>query len=1470
MYNWSIVFDNQMKTIIKLCILLLIYSEFTFGRTPPETSNDIYTTHIDETLEVDAANGLLQNDTDADGDSLAIISFKINNVDYSAGQTATIPEGSININTDGSLSYNPAPGFDDSVPIIVYTISDGTSSAMGNLFLSIAPVARNDYATANINTPLTVPAPGVLGNDTSEDGSPLTVVSFTINGTFYRVGRTVNLAGGEFTLFADGGFTFEPSLNYSGGVPPITYTIPDGTDETSAILFLNVEDAEDLIEFLVFGSCNQGFSTDGDYKILYSFSFTNKSIARDSNPLSLIRDIEIFKDFDEIYGSGCVTSVDNVTITTFNPENFRDPPYPLVFDSTITVNPDFLDGTSGVLFDTGTINDAILYPRQTVIISYCVSVDPFCDDRPNPTPSGSGIDFEADLDLTSSAGSDDIPLNLTDFHTTEAIITAELNIPVSNPEENPDGTYDFTNTVTITNNGTETASNVNFNMGLGSFLENVSFDELNLEQVSGPPVTVSTNYDGDSNTTLLEPGTTLATGESIVLEIFHLIAPVNDPAVNNNFNQITPSQTQGPLDGFDEDTPENRRLYSYATWEDGLGKHLDRYYDSNSTSEPEIDNQCICVTLGMSFSFTSEASSEKVITETNPAPNGILEHEEYTFQLSFTNTSPVVDLVDLQLEENLADICGKPPVSFTTPVIVESESNATINPGSNMSFNGVTNFNIFDGTSGLLQAGQTITIEITVVLNEDCIGENTINFSGLDPLGNVQSTAIVEVNASTDTDNDGISNAVDIDDDNDTILDVEESNGADPLDDADGNSIPNYRDIGFGPDANTDGIVDSFDFDGDGVPNHFDLDSDNDGIFDINEVGNFATDTDSDSDGQTDNSVGDNGLDDTVEIDDSPNASVTYQIADTDTDANPNYLDIDSDADGIVDNIEAQLTDSYVPPNNTFTENGVDTAYPDGLSPINTDGDLAFDYLDTNSDNDMRDDSIEGWDFNNDGIPETVASGGDADNDGLDDGYDTDNSRVNPTNGQLPTDFPNVDYANTPERDWREIMAVVVLLDNVTVVEGNDLQFTFSLVRFNDNTIPVQSATPVEIYLFTTDGTDTTTIYDVAVSPFDYNSVVDNQIVIPAFTETFRFTITSNEDNISELDELFTLNATITSGNTINTEATGIGTLLDNDPLPDITMNDAIEFEGEDLVYTIRLSKPSSRPTDIDIVSEDNTALSPEDYIAITDTLNIVGTIDPDNPNDRISFNITTLLDNLNEPDEEYLNVFGNVISNNIGNKDLTKTGTILDIDPDPFMVITNPTVVEGNPLVFIVTLINETTGELMGNFLPINFNLETVDITTTINSDYPSFFASTSIPALETSFTQDIPTIDDSLNEETETMNLTAEITSGEVSNSSSGIRGLGTLKDNDFPNLFSPNNDGRSDVFRIDGIEDFPNFKLVIFDRWGSEIYNYSNNGSLSPIWWDGTNNGKQVVEGVYFYSLDYNDGVTKPKTGFIQLIR
>jgi len=144
------------------------------------------------------------------------------------------------------------------------------------------------------------------------------------------------------------------------------------------------------------------------------------------------------------------------------------------------------------------------------------------------------------------------------------------------------------------------------------------------------------------------------------------------------------------------------------------------------------------------------------------------------------------------------------------------------------------------------------------------------------------------------------------------------------------------------------------------------------------------------------------------------------------------------------------------------------------------------------------------------------------------------------------------------------------------------------------------------------------------------------------------------------------------------------------------------------------------------------------------------------------------------------------------------------------------------------------------------------------------------SIPSLQSSFTQSVATIDDNLNEETETMNLELSVISGDVANSPPEIFGTGSILDNDIPNLFSPNNDGRSDVFRVGGLVEFPYFKMIIIDRLGGEVFNYSNNGNPSPQWWDGTYKGQPVIEGVYFYTLDFNDGVTPVKTGFIQLVR
>lgn len=1329
-----------------------------------------------------------------------------------------------------------------------------------------APLAKDDYDTAEINTPLKIKAPGVLKNDLlGNEDDVLKVKSFIVDGLSFSAGETAKFTQGSLTINEDGAFNFIPAKDYTGNVPVIEYTISNEDFTSTAALLLTVEHITDLLEVSNLTSCNQGYTVDGEYKIQYSFKVTNKSTARDYHEANLIKNIDITNNLQAIFGSGCVTSVSGIDIFTSQVQDFINRPYPREFNKT-SINEKFETIESISVLNNEAIKNNTLYPRQSIKIIFCVTVKPFCNGRPNPTHSGSGINFNNVVNATSSIGNSSSNLILKDFHTTDAIVTAGLAIPEVRPAVNIDGTYDYTNTVVIKNEGKATAKNVNYNMGLASFLNNrINFKELRVKQISGPTVTINTAYDGDTNTELLLPNNSLPSGETIVLEVFSLIAPNSSSSLG--FAPPSRSQTQGGIDGFDNTTPRNKRIYSFVTWSDNLGNHLDRFYPLGDTSSvPTSRNQCSCENMAMSFTFTSSSKTNKIVSNVNDAPNGILEHQEVTFQITITNTSGIIKLENLQLEDNLESTCnGGNILSISKPFI--TNSTATSTPVLNTNFNGITDINFFNGTSGVLEPKQSVTVQLTVLFNEDCSNLNVAKFFSKNPLNQtVYSIGTVNVDAFTDTDNDGISNFNDIDDDNDTIPDIDEYNGLNPLDDHDGDFIPNYRDTDFGVDANKDGIVDIFDFDNDGVPNHLDLDSDNDGILDIVEAGNLTADTD--EDGKTNNPVGANGLDNTVENNDGVNTTINYNIPNTDGTGNYNFLDIDADGDGIVDNIEGQPTNNYIPPNNKVNSSGIDTAYPKGIKPVDTDGDTLFDYVDTNSDNDIRDDYIEGWDVNNDGKPEIVASNSDKDNDGLDDAYDNNDNMINPSNGQTPNSFPNVDNTDNPERDWREIIAIVVYVNNVTVEEGKNLVFTISLVTKNNNSILIYSASPINIDFSSSNGGSNVSKYYTATAPFDYNEV-NTTFTVPPYQDTAKFTVTSLEDNIYELKELFTLNGTITSNNTINTKVKGIGTIIDNDLPPSISMNNYTSKEGVDLEYNINISHPSSTPVKIAVSTTNDTAKSPDDYTRVSKTLTIEGTTDPNNANTKVSFNVPTIIDNLEESDEEYLNVIGKVTTNNIASQDLIKRGTILDIDPKPIVEVNNPTATEGDDLIFTIRLLNANL-ELMRSDQPIHLDLRTIDGTAKALFDYNPLSISTTVPAYKTHINQFIKTVNDDINEKTETMELEVTITSNNVSNSSLTLIGTGTIKDDDIPNLFSPNGDGKSDVFKIYSLEEFPNFKLKIFDRWGSVVYDYSNKGNKNPDWWDGTYNGEPVPEGVYYYFLDFNNGARSPVTNFIELVR
>ncbi len=232
-----------------------------------------------------------------------------------------------------------------------------------------------------------------------------------------------------------------------------------------------------------------------------------------------------------------------------------------------------------------------------------------------------------------------------------------------------------------------------------------------------------------------------------------------------------------------------------------------------------------------------------------------------------------------------------------------------------------------------------------------------------------------------DTDGTEDVNYRDFDDDGDSIdtPDEDADNDQDPTnDDSDEDGTPDYLDPDNGPDT-----------DGDGVLDRVDLDDDNDGILDTVE--------DPNQDGDNDPLSG---------------------VLDSDGDGFPDHLDIDSDNDGLPDNVEAQTTSGYILPNNDDEaayelNDGVNSAYLGGLTPVNTDSSDKEDYLDNDTDNDLVPDNNEGNDFNFDGIPDQTSSGSDADGDGLDDGYEgsdiNDGFDVNDEINNPQTELPDTD-----------------------------------------------------------------------------------------------------------------------------------------------------------------------------------------------------------------------------------------------------------------------------------------------------------------------------------------------------------------------------------------------------------------------------------------------------------------------------
>ncbi|WP_279457217.1 Calx-beta domain-containing protein [Aeromonas veronii] len=80
--------------------------------------------------DAQAKGNVLENDTDADN-TLSVTSFQVNNETYTAGSTwYQLPEGELQLNTNGEYSFVPKEYWSGSLPVITYTTNTGVTSTL--------------------------------------------------------------------------------------------------------------------------------------------------------------------------------------------------------------------------------------------------------------------------------------------------------------------------------------------------------------------------------------------------------------------------------------------------------------------------------------------------------------------------------------------------------------------------------------------------------------------------------------------------------------------------------------------------------------------------------------------------------------------------------------------------------------------------------------------------------------------------------------------------------------------------------------------------------------------------------------------------------------------------------------------------------------------------------------------------------------------------------------------------------------------------------------------------------------------------------------------------------------------------------------------------------------------------------------------------------------------------------------------
>jgi gliding motility-associated-like protein len=1393
---------------------------------PPVANPDAGITDEDTTLVVSATDGLLTNDTDIENDVLSITQFTVNGTPYAPGSDGVMPEGTIKINADGSYDFIPLLNYNGTVPLIDYTITDGFDTTSSALRIEVkkvndAPVAVDDVNETFEGVILTVAANGVLKNDSDVDGDVLNLSSFVVSGTpgtIYLAGETATILGeGTLKINANGSYVFTPVPDFNGEVAQATYTITDGFLTTTAKLDITVNGSNDapilVPDAIIVEEDATTVSVDVAIGLLANDSDIDGDILKVSS--FTILGVTVI-----VQVTGGVRIIPNIGTLKINPDGSYDfTPAPNYNGTVPTVTYTVTDGTN-------TANSSLTITVTSV------------NDKPSAT------------DDTASTNPS-VPVNIFVLINDTDVDGDTLNInAITSPPSN--------GTAVISDNGTPGDAsddfvsyepNLGFNIGTDTFTYQVSDGNL----ISNTAVVTITVPDGNVKPTA-NPDTN-ATDEDITL-----VVAEGDPK-NLLSNDTDANSDDLTVASFDiEGTPYNAG--DEAIFIDGskltvtiVGGYTFTPVENFNGPVPVV-NYTITDSSGASDASTLNITVNPINDAPIALPDTGTTPEDTTLSV---NSAAGLLFNDSDIDGDVLSIIGFNirTVSYTAGFTVNLiEGSITINSDGSYTFIPSGDFNAavpqvtYTITDGIIDT-VTSTLDITVG------GENDAPVA-IDDIGNEtpEDTSITIANiASNDTDDGNVvaSTIVLIDPVNPANI----GNTANPLPiigvglyviDPSGNVI-------FTPTANYNGVADI----------NYTIEDD-EGL--ISNEGTIKL---------------------TVEaLNDVPVAQ-----ADSNTTIEGVTLTV-SAADGVlsndldVENDPLILTEFRI--GNDIYPSGSDVIIAEGTLQINSDGSYIF---------------SPAADYDGP-VPQIIYT--------LSDGAITTTTNatlditVTPVNDKP---VANPDTNTVTENTQLNVSAVNGVLSNDTDVDNtslNVIQFTIystdyapgDTASFSEGALQINSDggyvfTPTENYT----GEVSQVTYTISDGQLDATSTLDISVKAENSAPVAVNDVATTAENVSITIALITANDTDADG---TIDATTIE-LIDPDDSQNIgnsTTSLVILNKG---TYTIDALGNVNLVPILDFIGDANINYTVKDNTGIISnvaTISITVELDTDEDSTPDTADLDDDNDGIPDLTEENNYAKQNSNSKQKGNlnRDTDADGIpdYLDLDSDGDGVsdlresgsgaadTNNDGVIDGSDIGSgtngLFDGLEETADNGILNYTPTDTDTNGIPDFQDLDDDGDGVYTAD----------EDINTDEDATNDDTDADGVPNYLDPDDDDDGIPTIDEFFLDCDEDnipdhldltncniIPNAFSPNGDGINDTFLVQQLADYLDFKLEIFNRWGTKVYNYSNNGKTNPDWWNGFssakltfNNSKALPVGTYYYIIDYNNGIRKPIAGWVYLNR